>query len=494
MVDLLNPRNHSRGPAIAICRTLAAGNIQELTGGGATVLEVPGILDRQISRRDFLNVTRYGATASLLNQSVLGQRAESAFNPIRSCILVMLYGGPSHLDTWDMKTLAPIEIRGEYQPIQTSLPGRVVCEHLPLCARLIDRLAVVRSMHHGMSNHNSAMYQALAGRQPRIDLDVLGANRAEDFPGFGSALSYVTDAEQTESRSDSLTNVALPHVMHNVVDLPGQNAGFLGGGHDPLQITHDPNRTDFHVPNLRLPPGVNEHRMERRLSLLQSLQRELTSTNEDSIDAYRQRAQELLHSETVQRAFRIDQEPDRVRNRYGRNTLGQSLLLARKLVEADVRFINVNDKVYNGQDANWDSHSNVFPRHRELLPPFDQGFSALIEDLADRGLLESTLVVVTGEFGRTPRINANAGRDHWPDCYSVVLAGGGVAAGSTYGTSDRSGAYPLTDAVTPGDLAATLFWRFGIDAGHEIHDPLGRPSPLAEGRPIRRLFGGFAQG
>lgn len=490
----LDTRNDSKDPASAICPALAVGNIQRLTGGGTTMLEIPGILDRRVPRRHFLNMSGYSAAASLLNQSVLGRPAESSVNPIRSCILVMLYGGPSHLDTWDMKPLAPTEIRGEYQPIQTSLPGRVVCEHLPHCGRLIDKLTVVRSMHHGMGNHNSAMYQALAGRQPRIDLDVLGANRAEDFPGFGSALSFVTHGGRPGSRSDSLTNVALPHVMHNVVDLPGQNAGFLGGQHDPLQITHDPNRADFHVPNLRLPPGVNEQRMVRRLSLLQSLQREVNRGGEESVDVYHQRAQDLLHSESVQRAFRIDEESEPVRNRYGRNTLGQSLLLARKLVEADVCFINVNDKIYNGQDTNWDSHSNVFPRHRELLPPFDQGFSALIDDLDHRGLLETTLVVVTGEFGRTPRVNANAGRDHWPDCYSVVLAGGGVAAGSTYGTSDRSGAYPLTDAVSPGDLAATLFWRFGIDSRQEIHDPLGRPSPLAEGRPIQRLFSGVAQG
>jgi hypothetical protein len=400
----------------------------------------------------------------------------------------MLYGGPSQLDTWDMKPDAPVEIRGHYQPISTSVPGRFVCEHLPRLASVVDRLAVVRSMRHGMSNHNSAMYQALVGRRPKIDLDVLGADRASDFPSLGSSLNYLAMAGSLPRTSNPLTSIALPHVMHNVVDLPGQNAGFLGGRYDPFQITNDPNQASFQIPNLSLPQEVNEQRMSERLSLLRSLQVDIGGSGEDSMQIYHQRAVDLLSSDGIQRAFRIERESETTRDRYGRNTLGQSLLLARKLVEADVRFINVNDKVYNAQDANWDSHANIFPRHRELLGPFDQGFSALIEDLAQRGLLETTLVIAMGEFGRTPRVNTSGGRDHWPDCYSVVMAGGGVAAGSTYGQSDRYGAYPVADGVTPGDLAATVLWRFGIDWRDEIQDPLGRPMPLTEGGPIRMLF------
>ena len=452
------------------------------------MLEIPGIMEHQISRRRSLQFGGYGALAAALNQSAAGDFLAGSGKPIRSCILLMLYGGPSHLDTWDMKPQAPVEIRGAYQPITTSVPGRVVCEHLPKCAQIADRLAVVRSMHHGMANHNSAMYQALVGRRPKIDLDVLGANRSEDFPSFGSSLSYLTSAGQLRSQSDSLPNVALPHVMHNVVDLPGQNAGFLGGQHDPLQIAHDPNRSDFHVPNLNLPTGVTTQRLSDRLSLTQSLQLKSAVAGGSSVDLYHERARQLMHSERLQSAFQLDQESEAVRDRYGRTTLGQSLLLARKLVEAGVRFINVNDKIYNGQNVNWDSHADIFPRHRELLSPFDLGFSALIGDLAERGLLDSTLVIVAGEFGRSPRVNANAGRDHWPDCYSVVMAGGGVKAGSTFGESDRTGAYPLADAVTPGDLAATIFWRFGVDAQHEIRDPLGRPAPISEGQPVKRLF------
>ncbi len=457
-----------------------------------SMIEIPGIFDADIPRRRFLQVSAYSAAASLLNQSTAAAATSVRTSPIRSCVLVMLYGGPSHLDTWDMKPHAPSEIRGDYQPIRTRVPGRVVCEHLPQCAQLLDKLAVIRSMHHRMANHNSAMYQALVGRPPRIDLDVLGADRAVDFPCLGSALSYMTAAGHLRRTANPLTSVALPHVMHNVVDLPGQNAGFLGARHDPLQITHDPNLTDFQVPNLSLTEGVTSKRVASRLSLLDSLQERTQSVEADPVQVYHQRAFELLRSETLQRALRIDQETERVRDRYGRNTLGQSLLLARKLVEAEIRFINVNDKVYNGQDANWDSHANLFPRHRDLLGPLDQGLSALIEDLEERGLLETTLVVVMGEFGRSPRVNTSGGRDHWPDCYSVVMAGGGVSPGATYGESDRTGAYPTAEMVTPADLAATIFWRFGIDWQHLVADPLGRPLPLAEGRPIHALFPGAA--
>jgi uncharacterized protein (DUF1501 family) len=204
---------------------------------------------------------------------------------------------------------------------------------------------------------------------------------------------------------------------------------------------------------------------------------------------HQSKAFNLLRSEKVRRAFDLSGESPTMRERYGRTTLGQSLLLARRLVEAGVRFVNVNDKIHNGQLANWDSHENNFPRLKDdLLPPADRAFSALIEDLASRGLLDSTLVVALGEFGRTPRINRNAGRDHWPDCYSFVMAGGGVTGGTVYGSSDKIGAYPATDPVTPGDLAATLFWRFGLDPTREIHDLTGRPYRLADGEPLHKLF------
>jgi len=457
------------------------------------MIEIPGILEDAASRRQFLQCSAYGALASALNQSRLQSAEPARANRIQSCIMLMLYGGPSHLDTWDMKPAAASEIRGEYRPIQSNVPGRIVCEHLTACSRMMDKMAVIQSMHHGLTNHNSAMYQAMIGRPASSNNEILGASRQQDFPNFGATLSYMTATGALPRTRNPLVNVALPHVMHNVTDLPGQNAGFLGGSHDPMQITDNPNQPDFRVRNLRLPAGVNESRMQARRTLQLSLDQGIGSDAENiEIDAYQKRAFELLHSDGVKTAFGIEREPEPMRNRYGRHKLGQSLLLARRLVESGVRFINVHDGIYNGQIANWDSHSNIFPRHSELLAPLDQGLSALIDDLDQRGLLESTLVIVTGEFGRSPRVNANAGRDHWPNCYSMLLAGGGVKGGAVFGSSDRNGAYPKSSPVTPGDLAATVFWRFGLDHEHEIVDPLARPFPIADGQPVRTLFPGVA--
>ena len=453
------------------------------------MIEVPGILDRTTSRRQLLGLGSFGALASAMNLSRLSAAETPGASPIRSCIMLMLYGGPSHLDTWDMKLGAPSEIRGDYGAIRTKIPGRIVCEHLPGCAGILDKLAVVRSMHHNLLNHNSAVYQVMVGRPSDRDEAVLGASRSHDFPNLGGTLSFF---ESGAANPNPLTSVALPHVMHNVVDLPGQSAGFLGARHDPFQIVANPNQAGFQVRNLGLPPDVSEGRMDGRRDLLSTLDRGVGAGSVGSgVDSFRERAFELLHDETVQNAFRIDREPARIRERYGRHKLGQSLLLARRLVEGGVRMINVHDGVNNGQDANWDSHQTIFPRHQQLLGPLDQGLPALIVDLEERGLLESTLVVVMGEFGRSPKINKNAGRDHWPNCYSIVLAGGGVEGGATFGSSDSIGAYPASNPVTPGDLAATVFWRFGLDPGREIRDRLDRPFPIADGEPMRALFPGL---
>ncbi len=403
----------------------------------------------------------------------------------------MHYGGPSHIDSWDMKPAAPAEIRGGFRPISTSVPGRFVCEHLPLMSQRMHQVAVIRGMHHAMTNHNAAMYEALIGRQPAGgDLELLGVDRPHDFPSIGSVVTYLSATgkiERRDTESLPITHVALPHVMRNVVELAGQTAGFLGGRFDPLQIEGDPNHPDFQVKALSLQSDVSSQRLSARYKLLHSLN-QLPPQASGSLDSYRQRAFELLNNACLQRAFDINREAAAVRDHYGRHSLGQSLLLARRLVEAGVRFINVNDGEVNSQNTNWDSHENIFPRHAELLKPADQALSGLIEDLQHRELLDSTLIVATGEFGRTPRINGNAGRDHWPHCYSVVLAGGGVQAGATHGASDAFGEYPVSDPVTPADLAATLLWRFGVDPGQELRDAFGRPFRLSDGRPIKPLF------
>lgn len=410
--------------------------------------------------------------------------ASSRDSPIRSCILLYYYGGPSHLDTWDMKPDAPAEVRGLFRSIPTNVPGIRICEHLPRSARVTDKLAIVRGMHHGMRNHNSAAVESLCGRTPvKGDLELL-ADDGNSFPCYGAVLSHLE-----QRRREIPTHVALPHVMYNVVVLPGQTAGFLGAAHNAFQVTRDPNDPGFRVDELELPGELPLARLEDRRSLLACVDAHARAVVPGAMSVYQQRAFDLLHSRKVREAFDLGRECAPLRERYGRNKLGQSLLLARRLVEAGVRFVNVNDKIANGQLENWDSHENNFDRLKnDLLPPADQAFSALVEDLEARGLLESTLVVVLAEFGRTPRINRSAGRDHWPDCFSMILAGGGIRGGVVHGSSDRIGAFPETDPVTPGDLAATLFWRFGLDLSTEIRDANGRSYRLAEGEPMRKLF------
>jgi hypothetical protein len=350
-----------------------------------------------------------------------------------------------------------------------------------------------------MTNHNAAAFTALCGRDPlKGDLELLGNDR-NDPPCLGSIMS----ASLPEIKGLP-TYVALPHVMYNVVQLPGQVAGFLGSAHNPFQVSADPNAADFQLGELELPDEVSLARLDNRSALLQTLDRQLG--RQDALaseaakasgehppvaarDVYTEKAFGLLRSPAVRRAFHLDEEEPRLRDRYGRTKHGQSVLLARRLVEAGVRFITVHDGQYNGQLANWDAHENVFPRLKDdLLPPADLAFAALINDLTDRGLLDSTLVIAMGEFGRTPKVNSTAGRDHWPHCYSVVLAGGGVRGGMVFGSSDKLGAHPETDAVTPADLAATLFWRFGIDSKNEMIDLSGRPYKLADGQPIETIF------
>jgi hypothetical protein len=439
-----------------------------------------------LGRRGFLGAGVLGALGALFDRLARAEpRVVAGGSParIRSCILIFYYGRPSHLDTWDMKPGAPSEVRGPFRPIATSVPGLWVSEHLPRSARVMDRVAILRGLHHPMTNHNAAAFTALSGRNPaKGDLELL-ANDRNDPPCLGSLLSH----ELPEQRGLP-TFVALPHVMHNVVRLPGQGAGFLGSAHDPFQVASDPSGPDFRLDELELPSGVSVDRLARREGLLSRVEAGLTA---DQHDPARAKAVRLLHSDAVRRAFRLDREDPRTRDRYGRSKHGQSLLLARRLVEADVRFITVYDHEVNGDLANWDSHSNIFPRLKtDLLPPADQGFAALVEDLSSRGLLDSTLVIGLGEFGRTPKVNAQAGRDHWPYCYSAVLCGGGVRGGTVHGASDKLGAYPDRDGVTPGDLAATVLWRFGLDPATEIRDLADRPYRSAEGQPLKSLFEG----
>lgn len=477
---------------------------------------------RDVSRRQLLRIGGLGSLGltlpGLLRAEAEGRparetsRTARALPPIRSCILIFHYGGPSHIDMYDMKPNAPAEIRGQFNSIATSVPGLRVCEHLPQTAQVMDRLAIVRSMHHPMTNHNAAAFTALCGRDPlKGDLELLSNDR-NDPPCYGAILSA-----NMRERPGLPTFVALPHVMYNIVQLPGQVAGFLGSAHGPFQVSADPSAADFHMDELELPGDLSLDRLDNRASLLglidgrrrRALSLAAAATRAggrigtkpttsakagfapglDPRDIYTEKAFRLLHSPAVRQAFDLSSEDPKLRDRYGRTKLGQSVLLGRRLVEAGVRFVTVYDGQHNGQTANWDAHENVFGRLKnDLIPPADQSFAALINDLSGRGLLEETLVIAMGEFGRTPKINGNAGRDHWPNCYSIVLAGGGVRGGVIFGSSDKMGAYPDSDLVSPADLAATLFWRFGLDPVQEMVDLTGRPYKLADGQPIKALF------
>ncbi len=441
------------------------------------------------TRRAWIQSAAFGAAAWALELRRIaaavptGTRPSLASNPIRSCIVIFHYGGPSQLETFDPKPLAPAEVRGEYGVIGTSAPGIQISEHWPLTARVMHHLTLIRSVHHPMRNHNSAAAEMLTGRTPAGgDLELL-ADEARSYPTLGSAVSYALG-----DRAHILPYVALPYTMYNVVQLPGQTPGFLGGVYDRFQVDGNPNSEQFSVSALetRRPGGAAE--IAHRRQLLDRLDRGLGREVESRMETYQQRALELISSESVRDAFDIDSESDKSREQYGRTLLGQSTLLARRLVESGVNFVAVLDGQRNGQDANWDSHTNLFPRHLELIPPADRAVSALIADLADRGLLDSTLVVTLAEFGRTPKINGSAGRDHWPDCYTVTMAGGGVRGGHVYGASDAIAAYPELDPVTPADIAATIFSRFGINPRLELHDQTDRPYRLADGEPITGIL------
>ena len=475
-------------------------------------MSTPGSTQPTIGRRQLLKLGGLSSLGlnslglnlcGLLRAQAAPQGVMSATNDLpklRACIVVFYYGGPSHLDTLDPKPNAPAEVRGEFASISTSVPGLTISEHMPQTAKVMHHVALIRSMHHANRLHDSASTEALTGRQsPQGDREEF-ATIPQFYPCHGATLSYMRRDHPID-----VPHAALPWVFHNVVDVPCQGGGFLGSAFDPFRISGDPAKVAYSAEMFTRPADLSLARLAERRALAERLVSDAAIYDFPGSQELRSlygKAIELMRSEAVGRALQIDDEPQPVRERYGlyagpvpegvtdihgRQLRGQNLLLARRLVEAGVPFVNVYD--FRQQGQNWDSHANNFSEHkRRLIPPADQALAALIEDLDSRGLLESTLVVAMGEFGRTPKINANAGRDHWPDCYTIALAGGGVQGGSVLGASDHIGAYPALDPVTPADLAATIFWRFGIDPRAEFHDAAGRPHRLADGKPMTRLF------
>ncbi|MCS7022445.1 MAG: DUF1501 domain-containing protein [Gemmataceae bacterium] len=409
----------------------------------------------------------------------------------RGIIFLHQWGGPGQHETFDPKPEAPEAIRGWHGASATRLPGVRFGEGLPRLAALADRLTVIRCMHHNMKNHNSAGYYSLTGVPPPSD-DIRLRDSLDLAPAYGSIVSHLRP-----SQPGTASFVALPHVIADGSVTPGQHASFLGKAHNPLLITRDPNQPDFQLPELTLPAGLSVERLEHRRSLQQLIDTQARLIEHSllarGIEENYQRAAALLLSPAFRQAFDLSREPSRLRERYGRTTYGQACLLARRCIEAGARFVNVYfSRSIGGTGGGWDYHGNngesAVRRLDELLPATDQTLSALLEDLEQRGLLHEVLVVWVGEFGRTPRINNNGGRDHWPQCYCAVLAGGGIRRGYVHGASDKIGAYPTVGLVRPEDLAATLFAALGIDPHTEIRDRLNRPLPISRGQPVRELF------
>ncbi len=419
---------------------------------------------------------------------------DPTFGRAKNIIYVWLQGGPPQHETFDPKPDAPAEIRGAFKPIQTNIPGVQFCELLPRVSRMADKLAVVRSLHTGTDLHCASGYEVLTGYR------YTGTNSRQisptDWPYFGSILKLIKPSEKLPP----LTSVWVPDIMrlNENVTPAGQTGGFLGRQWDPDRFVGDPSRPDYKVEGLRS-LDIAPLRLNRRISLLGQIERHFQTAAKNrpvgTYDTFQEQAFDLLTSGRVQRAFTVSEEPDKVRDRFTRTQWGQCLLLARRLIEAGVRLVHVNWCREPGDSAvdnpMWDTHAQNADRLEDVLcPMFDLGFTALIEDLEERGLLHETLVIAIGEFGRTPKINASAGRDHWGHVFSFALAGAGICTGQVYGSSDRDGAYPARDAVTAGDLTATLFHSLGVDHESTFHDAEGRERRLTLGTPIRALLGG----
>ncbi len=457
------------------------------------------------SRRAFLRIGSAGLIGLSLPDLL---RAATAQTKAKSLIVIALEGGPAHQDLWDMKPDAPENVRGEFKPIATTVPNLVFCEHLPLLAKQAHHLALIRSVHHTIGDHNAGYYYALTGKEPLVGSKLIVSPSADNFPPIPSVVAKL---RPTGRPLPDL--VQTPDMMsNNGFLLPGQHSGFLGAAFDPF-ISGDPSLPDYSVPGLKLPKNIPLDRMAARRNLRETIDHALgDGAAVDRLETHYKKAFHLISSPEARRAFDLSQEPEKVRERYGLDPtnprklearkfgglphLGQCLLLARRLIESGVRVVTVCTGARF--DQSWDTHRDHFPLlKRSLLPMFDRGFSALLEDLHQRNLLDSTLVVALGEFGRTPKIGQitsdagadKGGRDHWPHCYTVIMAGGGIPGGAIYGSSDRFAAYPLRNPVTPQDIAATVYKAMGIDHTMDIRDRLDRVQTLSLGTPIRELVG-----
>ncbi len=423
----------------------------------------------------------------------------------KSCILVYLWGGPPQQETFDPKLDAPEGIRSQFGATDTVVPGISICDQLPQIARHTDKMAIIRSYNHPSNIHEIGVNYTLTGRFKDGLVVPRNMRNRTDFPTLGSVVSYFSPPGAMPA------SVTIPRpIGHDGVIYTGTHAGFLGPRFDPLEM-QAPGEVQGPPPHsLDLPTGLNAARVQSRVGLLKVIEeteRRLQSQGDRSslagLEAAREQAYRMLFAPEAKGAFEVAQEPDRMRDRYGRNEYGEAFLLARRLVESGVRLVTLVWYYIAPKDGNvlnvWDNHGgtgslNSITGHQMLkepycLPSLDQGYSALIEDLSQRGMLDETLVAMMGEFGRTPKINPQAGRDHWGPCQSVVLAGGGIQGGQVYGASDRQAAYPTQNPVSPEDFIATIHHALGIPLEAELRDPLNRPHRVCEGNPLVNLFG-----
>lgn len=444
------------------------------------------------SRRSILQIGG-GGLLGLNLPTLLKASPSKPSLPVKAKSVVFLYqfGGPSHVDMFDMKPDAPEGIRSPIKPRLTKVPGLVICEKLARMAQMMDKVTLVRSVHHEMKNHNSASYYALSGHSPPVD-DIRLRDTIERYPAYGSIVDHFSLPVPGLP-----TFAAFPHRIMDGSVTPGQHASFLGKNHDPFLVLDDPSSENFELSSLSLPESVTLDRLQDRRELRGIVDQQARlldrSIEARGLDAHYEKAISMLTSQRIRQAFDLSGEPAKLRDAYGRHIYGQSLLLARRLVESGVRFINVyfSDRIggRSTETGGWDTHgfdgTRMFPiidkRH---LPITDETLPTFFSDLEERGLLDETLVVWMGEFGRTPKINENASRDHWPHCYTVLLAGGGVKRGYVHGASDKNGEFPDRDPVRPENLAATMFQLLGIDPASEIYDVAKRPHRIAAGDPI----------
>jgi hypothetical protein len=459
-----------------------------------SILERGARLCDGLTRREWLRVGGLGALGLSLPELLQARAASTpqAARPARSCIVLFFLGGPPQHETWDPKPDAPAEIRGDLKPVSSAIPGLHLGELMPKTGRLMSKICALRAVSTNDNAHSSSGYYMTTGvpHQP-VGVENAKPGAPNDWPSLGAIVRRLS-----RSRRGLPAAITLPEQSANDGNLtwPGQDAGFLGRATDPWLLTCDPNAADFQIPGLSLPAEVPPLRFDDRRTLLAQVNQHLDGIQRNGslplYNAQTQQAIDLLSSPQARRAFDINQEPPAVRDRYGRHKFGQSALLARRLVEAGVPLVRVNWTRVTGalNNGHWDTHGKNTDALKQLMPLMDQTYSTLLEDLGDRGLLDDTLVVWTGEFGRTPKINGGGGRDHWGHVFSVGLAGGGVRGGQAYGASDRIGGYPKDGLVRPQDLTATIFHCLGISPHSEINDSLGRPLAITRGTVIQQIL------